>query len=89
MSWYVDGHGYSTEDHADRSITISRDTMVDESTLQRTLTIDALKANSNTTIHCIGLFADILKVFRSEDATFMVQGIVCTPHFSCLPIHVQ
>ncbi len=82
--WYVDGQTYSTEGHADRSITVSRVTMVDESTLQGTLTVDAVKANSNTTIYCIGLFTDTLKAFRSEDATFMVQGIACTSRFTCL-----
>ncbi len=86
--WYIDGHSYSTG-HADRSITVSEGTMVDESTLQGTLTVDAVKANSNTTIHCVGLFTHIvLQVVRSEDATFMVQGIVCSPHFTCLSIHV-
>ncbi len=83
MVWYIDGQTYSTG-HADRSITVSEGTMVDESTFQGTLTVDAVKANSNTAIHCVGVLNNtvwlIVYYYRSEDATFMVQGIVCTPH---------
>ncbi len=64
--------------------------MVDESTLQVTLTIDTVKANSNTTIYCVGLLTEVfpVKAARSEDAAFMVQGIIvnCTfflPIYTC------
>ncbi len=74
--WIVDGkpllnYGLEYETFKSRGITVTEIAVLDEYTVQGTLTIAANKDNRNTTISCEGFR---VQGAVSEIATFMVQG---------------
>ncbi len=69
--WLVDNMGYGTEILIGRGITTTTYTVLDEFTVQATLTIAATEDNRNTTITCLGVR---VSVAVSAITTFMVQG---------------